>query len=265
MRLSGRSERIKRLRKLVSKASFRLSERAFVLEGPNCLEAALRSGIDLEGVYYSCDLNQSHFPLITDSFERGISVFEVESGLLEAILDLSNAQPVVAVAPMETRRTPSSSTTLPILVLDEIRDPGNAGTIIRSAHASGIREIVFLPGCVDPYNPKVVRSSVGSIFFVDVTVAVDKDDTLAEISNRGYEIYGTSLGSQLSYVDAQLSANVAIVIGNEAFGITKEVEDRCDKMVRIPTAPSLESLNASMAATLLLFESARQRGFVGLI
>lgn len=264
--LTSSSEKIKRLRKLVERANFRSSERAFVIEGPNAFEALLRSGYDIEALFYSQDLNSNHRSLISHAFERGISVFEVSEGVLESVMDLVNAQPIVAIAPIPTLRDPSLLKSNPVLLLDELRDPGNAGTIIRSAHATGVCDIYFLPGCVDPYNPKTVRASVGSIFFVNCYVGLSKINAVSQLKLAGYKVFYASSedteGSHKAVIhtDLDFKENIAIVIGNEATGVSDEMMVICDGAVTIPTLGSLESLNASMAATVLLFESWRQRG-----
>ena len=258
--LSSRSDKIKRLAKLVQKTSFRSQEQAFVVEGPRSIEAALRAKADLEAIYFATNLHGSHQSLIRTAFDRGYPVFEVESKVLESVLDPANAQPIAAIARIPNRSDLNRKYAGPVVVLDELRDPGNAGTILRSAHAVGVSSVFFLPGSVDPYNPKVVRSSAGSIFFVEVLQPQSKIDILEDLKAQGYCILGTYSDARVLYSDADLCRPIAVVVGNEAFGITAEVSEMVDLMVAIPTAPSLESLNASMAATVLLFEAMRQRG-----
>ncbi len=259
MRLTSRSEKIKRLRRLVERSSYRRSEQAFVVEGPRAIEAGLRARADIEAIYYAGNLHPGHEGLIKRAFDSGYSLFEVEPGVLEPVLDLSNAQPIAAIASMPASREIDFANAKPIVVVDQIRDPGNAGTIIRSAHGAGVLDVVFGSGSVDPYNAKVVRSSAGSIFFVNLHLGASASVVLAEIKAAGYRAIGASADGGTIYSEADLANSLALVIGNEADGISPEVFALLDLSVRVPTASSLESLNASMAATVLLFESLRQR------
>ena len=268
-RLITRSnDKMKRLRKLVHNSGFRNLEDAFVVEGPNAVEALLRSDFDVDALFWGSDLKDSHKVLVAVADSRGIVTFEVTPGVLESLLDMSNPQPLVAVVRMPKVKPPDYSSSLPILVLDEVRDPGNAGTMIRSAHATGVRDLVFLNGSVDPYNPKVVRASAGSLFFVTCHVDVSTAQLIDQVKRGGYDLYSTAAQNDDVYkvstsifTQVDLSKNVALVIGNEATGITSDLLSASNRILSIPIADSLESLNASMAATILLFESWRQRGW----
>ncbi len=264
--LTSTNEKLKRLRKLVHSANFRSTERAFVIEGPNAVEAMLRSDFNVEALFFSADLKQNHMLLLSQAYERGLAVFEVAPGTLESSLDLTNAQPLVAIAPIPDSKPLDLNGASPLLILDELRDPGNAGTIIRSAHATGVHSIVFLPGSVDPYNPKVVRSSAGSLFFTKCHTNLDRSECFSRLRELNTPTYFALASQDIQsdnthvYTELDLASKVAMVIGNEAHGVSNETKALCDGGITIPTLDSLESLNASMAATVLLFESWRQRG-----
>jgi TrmH family RNA methyltransferase len=136
-----------------------------------------------------------------------------------------------------------------VLVADRLGDPGNAGTIIRSAEAAGADAVVLTPGSVDPFNPKVIRASAGSLFRIPVVEA--------PLDAIGLRLLGTSSHHGTIYTDADLAGPVAIVVGNEAHGLPADAP--MGAWVTIPIAGSVESLNAAMAATVLLFEADRQR------
>jgi len=139
-----------------------------------------------------------------------------------------------------------------VMVADRLGDPGNAGTIIRSAEAAGAQAVVFTPGSVDAYNPKVVRATAGSLFRIPVLSA-----ELAVLQAAGLRVLATSSHRGAAYTDSDLTVPVALVVGNEAHGVPDDAP--VDGWVTIPHAGAAESLNVAMAATVLAFEVARQR------
>ena len=172
-------------------------------------------------------------------------VFDLADGLIERIASTKAPQPLLAI--VQTRDTVVPADASLVIVADRLGDPGNAGTIIRSAEAAGADAVVLTPGSVDQYNPKVVRASAGSLFRVPVVTAALVDVALRRL--------GASSHHGDDYTTVDLVAPVALVIGNEAHGLPGDTA--LDGWVTIPAA--VESLNAAMAATLLLFEAARQR------
>ncbi len=260
MTLGPSSARVKRIRKLAEKASFRHEQGAFVVEGPRAVEAALRASAELEGVFYSSALADDWAGVLDLAASADVPVDEVEAGALSSILSAESPQGLAAVARMPGPMAEAPLTGGITVVLDEIRDPGNAGTILRSAHAAGVASVVFLPGSVDPYNPKSVRASAGSIFFVECRRPDSKQGLLARALESGYRLVGTSAQAEVNCFDSDLTGRLALVVGNEGSGISVEVASRIGEWVRIPTVGSLESLNVAIATSVLLFEALRQRG-----
>ena len=260
MTLGSSNPNIKRIRKLAQKASFRRDEGAFLVEGPRAVEAALRSGTELEGLYFSSDLPGEWRHLLDAAAETHVSIHEADAHALQSALDAETPQGVAVIARMASEDSLPPLTAGPMVVLDEVRDPGNSGTILRSAHAAGVATVVFLPGSVDPFNPKTVRSSAGYICFVRCRRPASKSDFLSEALDAGCRLLGTSGERGSSCFESDLTGAVALVVGNEGSGITPEVASRISEWVRIPTATSLESLNVAIAASVLLFEALRQRG-----
>ncbi|MDA8195724.1 MAG: RNA methyltransferase [Actinomycetota bacterium] len=258
MALGSKSDRAKKLRKLAHKAGFRHVEGLFLVEGRNSIEAALRSDRKLEAIYTAPNVTATDLRLIEGAERQRIPIFEVELGVLESIQDSVSPQPIVGVAQIH-EPDPIKVGSSTVVILDDLRDPGNAGTIIRSAHASGVEHIVFSKESVDPYNPKVVRSTVGSIFFVNIHICDDLPRLAVELKDLGFKIYITAGDGSEVYYRADLVGDRGIVIGNEAHGVGSELRAIADGSLRIPTVDDLESLNASMATTLVLFEAMRQR------
>ncbi len=146
-----------------------------------------------------------------------------------------------------------------ILFLENLQDPGNAGTILRTAEAAGVDAVFLLEGSVDMYNPKTIRSTMGSIFRVPHFYEPDTAAFLAELKDRKIRSYAAHLGGNMDYTDPDYSVGTAFLIGNESRGLTDTAAACADTLVRIPMAGKVESLNAAMAAGILMFEAGRQR------
>ena len=180
----------------------------------------------------------------------GAVVHTLGPNVIERVASTETPPDLIAVVAQRPSTLPTGDGF--VVVADRLADPGNAGTIVRGAEAAGAAAVVLTPGSVDAYNPKVVRATVGSLFRVPVVEAA-----LDEVAAAGYAIVATSSHHGEVYTDADLRGQVAVVLGNEAHGLPDDV--RADHWVRIPQHGEIESLNVAMAATLLMFEVARQR------
>jgi len=145
------------------------------------------------------------------------------------------------------------------LVLENIQDPGNLGTMFRSGEAAGVSGLILSKDTVDPYNPKVIRSTMGAIFRVPFYIADDLSETVKTLQNHGVVTYAAHLKGAVSYEKNNYQIPTAFLIGNESQGLTDALTEVAKKAVKIPMKGKVESLNAAMAATILLFEAMRQR------
>ncbi|SHJ94593.1 TrmH family RNA methyltransferase [Hespellia stercorisuis] len=146
-----------------------------------------------------------------------------------------------------------------ILVLDNLQDPGNLGTIIRTAEGAGVTAIIMSRDCVDVYNPKVTRSTMGSLFRVPFVYVEDLPEAVAELKKYNISVFAAHLQGKNAYDEENYSGGSAFLIGNEGNGLSEEVADTADIRVRIPMCGKVESLNAAVAASVLMFEVSRQR------
>ena len=146
-----------------------------------------------------------------------------------------------------------------LLILDHLQDPGNLGTIMRAAEAAGVTGILMSSDCVDIYNPKTIRSTMGALYRVPFVVSEDFTGDIERLKKAGVSTYAAHLGATISYEGADYKKPCAFMIGNEANGLSDEVAALADCKILIPMAGQVESLNAAMAATVLMFEAARQR------
>lgn len=213
----------------------------FVVEGPSLVLQAEAAGWEIEAQFVAPG---------SGAVAASGDVFELAPNVIERVASTETPQPVMAVVRRRPMELPAEVDF--VMVADRLSDPGNAGTIIRSAEAAGAQAVVFTSGSVDPYNPKVVRSSAGSLFRVPVLSA-----EFSELSASGLRVLATSSHHGDAYTDADLTGPVALVLGNEAHGVPDDAA--VDGWITIPHAGATESLNVAMAATVLAFEVARQR------
>jgi TrmH family RNA methyltransferase len=251
---------VRRLRRLVNKRSLRWSEGVCVLEGPDLIEAAFDSNAEFEALYV--DVAEQTSPLVVrllkKAQDRGVRTFALATGVLEKIADAQTPQPLLATVRLPMVALNEVAVAGLVLVLHDVRDPGNAGTIIRSADASGAGAVIFSGQSVDPFNPKTLRASAGSVFHVPVCVS-SLEDALAYFSNAGARTLATVVRGGASHRDQNFSVPTVVVIGNEATGLDDASVALCDDRVTIPMAGRSESLNAGIAASLIAFEAYYQR------
>jgi RNA methyltransferase, TrmH family len=249
---------VRRLRRLVQKRSLRWSEGVCVLEGPDLVDAALANGAEFEALYVDAAALElaSITALMQKANAAGVRVFALADGVLEKIADAQTPQPVLAAV----RFARPDVTSLPVagltLVLHDVRDPGNVGTIIRSADAAGANAVIVSGQSVDPFNPKTLRASAGSIFHLPVVVA-EIDATFAHFARA--QLLATVVRGGRGVREVDLTRASVVVIGNEADGLDDATIARCHGSISIPMDGRSESLNAGVAASLIAFEALWQR------
>lgn len=253
------------LRRLSRRRSARVEQGRFLVEGPTLVAVALDAGVSIEMLVHdgSAVLDDPTVALAARARSSGARLIEVPAGVMARITDTVTPQPLAAVV----GRNPTTLEavlgdgvpSLPVLVLVGVSDPGNAGTLLRSAEAAGVAAVVFCAGSVDPFHPKTVRASAGSIFQVPVVDGVDPTVALASLADAGLRRVGTVARSGAPLEQARLSGPVAVVLGSEAHGLPDDLGAELDELVTIPMAGRAESLNVAMAGTLFAFECARRR------
>jgi TrmH family RNA methyltransferase len=217
----------------------------FVVEGPSLVAQALAAGWEIEAQFVAPGAEA-----VDEDHPRSGQIFELAPNVIERVASTEAPQPVLAVVRQRVSVLPADADF--VMVADRLGDPGNAGTIIRSAEAAGAQAVVFTPGSVDPFNSKVVRATAGSLFRVPVVTA-----ELAVLQAAGLHVLATSSHRGDAYTETDLTGRIALVVGNEAHGVPDDAP--VDGWVTIPHAGAAESLNVAMAATVLAFEVARQR------
>jgi RNA methyltransferase, TrmH family len=252
--LGYRHKKVQRLRRLLRQPSLREAEKHFVIEGTKLLSEALDTNAAIESVFVAPDTSNE---AVDRAHAKGHRVHVLEQGVLERVTSTVTPQSALATVGFLEDGFAVLPQCSSAVVLADVRDPGNAGTIMRSAEAAGIEHVVFTSGSVDPYNPKTVRASAGALFHVPFARHVSMEDLRPQLSD--FQVLGADAAGDLQYDDVDYTARVAIVMGNEANGLSGEWLDFVDSTVAIPIRGRSESLNVSMALTVIAFEAARQR------
>ncbi len=251
------SGRVKRLRRLLERPSVREREKAFVVEGPTLVGDALDAGVPLECLFVAPATSS---PVVVRAVAAGIPVFDLAPGVLERVAGTVTPQPVLAVAPTVDVDLDALAGASLVVVCVDVRDPGNLGTVLRSAEAAGVGGIICCDGSVDVYNPKCVRASAGSLFHTRVVARGEPVNVLGTLGGWDLRRLGTRPDAGDPYYRVDLTAPTALVLGNEANGLPAPAAAALDGWITIPMAGRSESLNVGMAAAVLCFEAARQRG-----
>lgn len=222
---------------------------------------ALESGTPVESVFVAPEgrANPTVAAVVERAFARGVRVFDLGPGVIERVADTVTPQPVLAVVGWAPARLEDIRDKSMVVVCVDVRDPGNAGTMIRTADASGVGAVVCCDGTVDPTNPKTVRASAGSLFHVPVVAGGAAVSVIEALGGWGFTTVGTEVRGGIGYAAFDWGGKVAVVFGNEAGGLDAPVVDALDATVSIPMVGHAESLNVSVSAAVVCFEALRQR------
>jgi len=259
---SPRSARVVAVSAL-SKRQARRESGTFLVEGPQAVREALAWG-HVRGEIVSLYATAEACARLDFLDKATISIMIVEDEIIKAMADTVTPQGVIAVCKLPTddlQTIWNSENPKLIAILANVRDPGNVGTVIRSADAAGADGVIISAESVDPWSPKAVRSSAGSLWHLPVIAEAELVSVVAEISARGFQIFAADAGGSVELEELEsagkLEAPTAWLFGNEAWGLPPEVRSLADVVVSLPIFGNAESLNLSMAATLALYSSAR--------
>ena len=270
------NKRIKYIRSLLEKGSARKKNRQFIVEGIKLVDEALEYGkvceiilseslyeeIILGGLIKNALLADNGKNLI-DYVNEGNSTTVVSDAVFKTVSETINPQGVVAVVTMPEyeilneeflAQTYNKTGKIKLLILEDTADPGNLGTIMRTAEAAGVTGAIMGRGTVDIFNPKAVRSTMGSIFRLPFIYVEDVRETIRELKKYGISFYAAHLKGKQSYKDVKYSDKAGILIGNEARGLSPETAELADIYIIIPMQGKVESLNAAVAAAIMMYE-----------
>ncbi|WP_336776847.1 TrmH family RNA methyltransferase [Paenibacillus sp. MMO-58] len=256
---SIQNERVKQWASLLDK-KYRDRTGLFIIEGVHLVQEAFKSSAAVQCVVYNTERGIPH-ELEQLAGEGGAEWVQATTQVMAKCTGTDTPPPVFAVLEKLKRDdTALFRNDSLVVVLDGVRDPGNVGTIIRSADAVGADAVVLGKGSVDLYNPKTVRSTMGSLFHLPI-IEADLAELLPEAQSNGIKLVGTSLQATHTCYTYDWTAGTWLLMGNESEGLSEAVRQAVDESVIIPMQGEAESLNVAMAATVLLYEALRQRKY----
>ena len=262
--ISSHENRIIREAASLSEKKYREKLGAFLVEGVKLVREAVLQGSDVLSVLVRTGAGEAALSLARDAENSGLVVYELSSEAFVRVVKTETPQDIAAVLALPGldegaffEKTGAGN----ILVLDRLQDPGNVGTLIRTAEAMGFKGILGIKGTADPFQPKVVRAAAGSILRMPVLICERGEAACCVLERNGRRIFAAAAGEgSADCSETDIADGAAIVIGNEGSGISEEIKTRA-QLIRIPMQGNTESLNAAIAGSLIMYESMRQKGF----
>lgn len=249
---------VKHIKKL-SEKKYRDQNNCYIIEGIKLVEEAIQEDAQIDKIVI-CE-ESTKTAEISKNLMYEIAKYDciyVTDKIFKTLTQVMNPQGILAVVKKNKERPTIIYDEDIIVALDDIQDPGNLGTILRTVDSIGLKQLIVSKGTADVFNPKVVRSSMGAIFRVEVIEVENLKETIQSIKRNKYELIVTSLQTESSIYDIDYTKKI-IVIGNEANGVSQEIQDMADKKIKIPMLGKTESLNASVATAIILYEYIRQK------
>lgn len=252
---SSNNPQLKTISQLNKKAKLRKEHGLYVVEGYKMYAEAPKG--EIEKVYVSESFLEKHPEVLKEQSHCEV----VQDKLFATVCDTQTPQGILCIMRQKKRNIEElMKKEKPFFVfLEDLQDPGNVGTIIRTAEGAGVDGVIMTKNCVDIYNPKTIRSTMGSIYRVPFFVVDDMDEIFGLFKQYGIKTYAAHLAGRNNYDCEDYTKGTAILIGNEGNGLSDALSEQADCLVKIPMCGQLESLNAAMAAGIFMYETARQR------
>lgn len=252
------NEMIKNIKKLKEK-KYRDETNTFIIEGIKLVEEAIQEKAEIRLIVICEDCIEDGTISKSQLYEiaKQECIYVTEK-VFSILTDVKTPQGILAVIEKKNNSVEIDETQEMILALDQIQDPGNLGTILRTVDSANLKQIIIDKNGADPYSPKVVRSTMGAIFRIKIIQVENLKQKLQELQKKGYEIIATSLDTSKDIYQISYQKQV-IVIGNEANGVSKEIQQLANQKVKIPMLGKTESLNASVAAGIIIYEYVRRK------
>ena len=252
------NELIKHIRKLKDK-KYRDESNEYVVEGVKLVEEAVKENAKIKQIIVCEDTTRTyeiptHIMLEIARYE----CISVSNKIFNIITQVTNPQGIMAIIEKNAQDAQIDYSQDIIVVLDDVQDPGNLGTILRTVDSIGLNQIIVSKGTADAFNSKVVRSTMGAIFRVKIIEVENLPQAIKEMRRHHFKLMVTSLQTENSIYDIQFNKKI-IVIGNESNGVSKEIQEMADEKAKIPMLGKTESLNASVAAGVVMYEYVRQK------
>ena len=251
-KITSKDNKIVKLCEQLAQKKHRDKLALYLIEGENLVEEAVKNGAGIQTV------------LVREGYSGKLSgleeeAFELDARLFDKLAQTETSQGIIAIVnkPQISREQFIGDAGGNFVVLDRLQDPGNIGTILRTADAAGYKLAVVMKGTADVFSPKVVRAATGSLFRMPVVFMDSEEELLEFTSAAGKKLVATCFDTDLYYYDVNLKENIALIIGNEGNGISETLIESSDVKIKIPMHGNIESLNASVAAGILMYEAVR--------
>lgn len=228
----------------------------YIIEGFRLVQEAFKANVDIDHLIVTKDGSEKMNHFLSDYISDNIKTYQVSDNLFKELVSTENPQGILAVINMNIKLIDSNGSFY--LLCDKLQDPGNLGTIIRTAHAAGVQGIILTKGTVDIYNEKTIRSTMGSIFYIPVHYDDDNLSLVKNLKNEGFKLVVTSLDTDKDFFQEDLGGKVVLTVGNEGNGVSEEVLTLADTKVKIPMPGNAESLNVAIATSVIMYEKVRQ-------
>ena len=259
MELTGLQNPMVKAAAELKQKKYRQQQGLFLAEGLRTVEEAVRYGA-VQSIFYTAIEDDRTRAVLEEAAAKQIKLVCVSDKVLKKIADTETPQGIIAVCEMCSKQLDDMlASGKMLLVLDRVTDPGNIGTMLRTADAAGVGGLLLLQGCADIYAPKTVRASMGSLFHLPVLSGLSEELLVQAARKAGYELLVTCLDGADNLYKADLQGRLAFVMGNEANGVSPALLAAADKRVFIPMQGRAESLNVAMAAGIVMFEALRQK------
>lgn len=240
--------------KKLKERKHRTKENKYIIEGFRLVQEAFKANCNIEYIIVNENGKEKLEDYLSE-YMGNIKIYEMKNELFSQLSSTENTQGIVAIANINNSISDINGDFY--LLCDKVQDPGNLGTIIRTAHAAGVNAVILTKGTVDIYNDKTIRSTMGSIFYVPIIQDEDLS-VVKDLKEKGFSIVATSLEGKNDFFDEDLTGKIVITVGNEGNGVSNEVYDISDKKVKIPMPGGAESLNVGVATSIILYERVRQ-------
>ena len=256
---SVHNPKVQAIRKLQTQAKARREGQAFVIEGVRLAEEALVTGWEAQLVLFTDQVDERGKIAVEGFSSRGVSVEQVSESVMKTISETETTQGILVLMGLHPLPIPTILDF--VLILDGLRDPGNLGTVLRTAAAAGVQTVLLAPGCADAFAPKVLRAGMGAHFRLPIhQPGWDGISRILHGQGDKLRVFLADSSAGIPYTQADFHSPTALIIGGEAGGAGPESFALADERVHIPMPGGSESLNAAIAASILLFEVVRQRG-----
>ena len=262
---STNNQQMKQVTLLLKKAKERKNTKTFVVEGPRMVVEAPADRLKAVYVAESFENSKENTSLLSelkDKCSKANAMYEVVAdNVFKSVSDTQTPQGIMAIVAMpeyDLEQLLNGNNTH-LLILESIQDPGNLGTMVRTGEGAGVTGIIMNKTTVDLFNPKTIRSTMGSIYRIPYFVTEDLDGTMKELQEKGISLYAAHLKGEHAYDEEDYTGACGFLIGNEGNGLSDEIANLADTYIKIPMEGQVESLNAAISATLLMYEANRQR------